>query len=210
MNYKSIGMHQNKLQHIKQLAPRKFARFVDPAIGDGSTLLNIKPSKWLINEEHIATHNMWKMLKHNPKDVIRCLKSDYFDEISQPAHAALFMYIHDNTSIKTNEGFYNQEYFDNLASISKYLGETDGEITNSKYGDFMDSCKADDFVFLDFANLKYHDSKSYVAESLHILDKKNVMWMLVHFNNAHVRATYDIYNKKEMTFNEDLLLIRNY
>jgi site-specific DNA-adenine methylase len=210
MNYKTLISSQNKMQHIRQMVPKKYNRFVDPAIGDGSTFLNIKPSKWLINDEHCATHNMWKMLKTNPKDVIRCLRSDYFDEISQPAHAALFMYIHDNKYIKTQEGFYNNDYFKNLDTISTFLNDTSGDIINIPLQNFVDFCKPDDFLFLDFANLKNNAARSSVTRSLNILDAQNVKWMLIHDNNAYTQITFQAYNKTALIFNEDQLLIRNY
>ena len=211
MNYRSILSSQNKVALIRQRVPVDFKRFVDPAVGDGSIFLHMAPEKWLVNEETSSVHNMWDMVKRNPTEVIRCLQSDFFDEVSKPAHAALYMHIHDYSSIRTHEGFYNNAYFQRIASISEYMNKTEGEIHNKSFADFANGhVDSGDFVFLDYAALKNNDARSVVPDILFDLDKRGVRWMLIHDNNVYVRTMFNRFRSTEMTFNADNLLIQNY
>lgn len=202
---------QNKLGFIRQHAPTDYKRFVNPAVGDGSVFLHMSPQRWLINEEQSSVHNMWSMVKTNPVDVVRCLRSDYFDEISKPAHAALYMYIHYTKSIKKPDGSYNDEYFKNIDTISEYMNTSEGEIYNMPFCEFTDTLvQPGDFMFLDHSDLKNNTARSSVPEVLFNLDKRGVRWMLIHDNNVYVRTMFNRFRSSEISFNSDSLLIKNY
>ena len=103
MLYKSYLVPSKKIKCIQELAPKNYKRFVDPAIHSGSIFVHLAPKKWLINEDTNAIYNMWRVLKDNPVELSRCLRSNFFDEISRPARAAMFMYLQDYKQIIGNQ-----------------------------------------------------------------------------------------------------------
>lgn len=207
MLYKSYLIPNKKLKCIQELAPKNYKRFVDPAIDNGSVFVHLAPKKWLINEDTNAIYNMWRTVKDNPVELSRCLRSNHFDEISKPAHAAMFMYLQDYKHIIGNP----EPYFANIKKISAFMNETEGVVTDIRADDVLNNCtEKDDFVFLDFKNISRSSVKVCMMDAIQSLDEKSVRWMLIHNNNAYVRTQFNNYNIKFDGYDKDELVIMNY
>lgn len=207
MIYKSYLIPTKKIKCIREYVPKNYKRFVDPAIHNGSIFVNLSPEKWLINNENNTIYNMWSVLKDNPIELSRCLSSNYFDEISKPTHAAMFMYLQDYKDIISNP----ELYLNNIKNISRFMNKSDGNIFDMRADDILNNfVEADDFVFLEFKNINRSNVKIHMMDAINSLDDKNVKWMILHNNNAYVRKQFENYNTNIADFNADELIITNY
>jgi DNA adenine methylase len=48
--------------------------YIEPFVGTGALLLNLKPERWIINDLNKDLMNVWKLVKSNPERIIKSFK----------------------------------------------------------------------------------------------------------------------------------------
>lgn len=189
--------NKNKVQFIRNRIPDNYNRYLDPHVGNGSVFMKIKPKKWLINDRNIDRYNMWRSIKRRPDALIKCISSNYFEDVSYHVRAAMFMYI------QYNHHRNNGSFYENISKTSKFMNETDGQISNMEPNDFLfNLVERNDFVYI---------SRPFISmDTLYFLDEKEVKWMAVYPNNFQIRESFKQHNIEPITFNEDEVLVKNF
>lgn len=142
------------------------SRFVDASVGRGKLFNYVRPAKWLINEPSKSKHNIWKCVYDNPEELIKYVKSDKFGNSCQYGNAGLQLYMRDFNEIHKSGGQYNEEYFDNITSLNKYMNSTSGKITNMDLTSLIDEIVVSDFVYIEDMDNIYPIVDNYYIDAI--------------------------------------------
>ncbi len=75
---KWAGGKRQLLSHIIPLIPETFDTYYEPFVGAGAVLLDLQPSKGVINDTNIELMNMYTIIKNAPKQLIEIL--EFFEQ----------------------------------------------------------------------------------------------------------------------------------
>lgn len=64
------GNKSKYLKHILPLFPKSYNTYIEPFVGSGAVFLNIRPTKWIINDINKDIINIWKSVQHDPSNLI--------------------------------------------------------------------------------------------------------------------------------------------
>jgi DNA adenine methylase len=107
--------------------------------------------------------------------------------------------------------FLEQNNYNNLISVSKFLNESSGRILNQDYTKILDKAKQGDFVFLDPPYIEDHDyifnyNKHEKLDSSFIktlykqvknLDARGVKWMMTQSDTKEIKYIFKEYTIKK-------------
>lgn len=85
---KWVGGKRQLLDTINQLIPKNISTYVEPFVGGGAVLFDLKPKKAIINDYNTELINVYKVIRDNPQELLSLLEEhhrrnneDYFYEI---------------------------------------------------------------------------------------------------------------------------------
>jgi DNA adenine methylase len=106
--------------------------------------------------------------------------------------------------------FLQQNNYDNILQVSKFLNNSKGKIFNASYEKILDKAKQNDFVFLDPPYIEKHDynfnyNKDELLDETFIhklyqqvktLDERGVKWLMTQANTQQIKNIFKEYNIK--------------
>ncbi len=69
--FKWQGNKSKQLKHLVKEVPNTFNTYIEPFVGSGALLLNLQPSKWIINDLNKYNYGIWKLIQKNPSKIKR-------------------------------------------------------------------------------------------------------------------------------------------
>ena len=112
---KWVGGKRQLLDIINPLIPKNISTYVEPFVGGGAVLLDLKPKKAIINDYNAELINVYKVIRDNPQELMLLLEKH---------------------QIKNNENYFyeirsldREDSYDDMSSIEKaariiYLNKT--------------------------------------------------------------------------------------
>lgn len=168
-----------KRQLVKLLienAPKSYNTFIEPFVGGGALLINMKPEKAIISDINKELINAYRVISKYLNNLLASLQKhrneeEYFYTVrlQDPSHmtnierASRFIFLNkvcfnglyrENSKGKFNVPFGryknpNIEDSDNLRAVASYLNNADVQIFCQDFKVTSDMAKADDFVYFD-------------------------------------------------------------
>jgi DNA adenine methylase len=85
---KWVGGKTQCLEHIREKLPQKYDTYYEPFLGGAAVLLNLNPTKAVVNDINSELINMYLQVKYQPENVIKFLTSlDNGHEVSEDPKA---------------------------------------------------------------------------------------------------------------------------
>lgn len=176
---KWVGGKRQLLSVLKEHLPKEFERYLEPFVGGGALLLNVKFKTALINDSNKELVNAYQVIKDHLEELIVILKehqlkhdkNHYYTvralrlkDLNKVERAARFIYLNKacfNGLYRVNKknefnvpmgNYENPNILDEegLREVSRFLSEKKVKIFNLPYDQFLKRfSKTSDFIYLD-------------------------------------------------------------
>jgi DNA adenine methylase len=169
-----------KTQYVDKILDKinsiKYKTYIEPFVGGGAVLFNLKPKNAIINDINTNLINVYKVIKSHPNELIKKLKTHintkvkYYEirnidinELDNITAAAIFIYLNKTCFrglYRVNlKGIFNVPFGnyknplicdeDNILNISEYLNNNNVKIMNKSYDQILKLAKKNDIVYMD-------------------------------------------------------------
>ena len=173
---KWAGGKRQILNKIMPLLPESYNTYIEPFVGGGALLFNLKPNRAIINDINKELITSFEVIKDNYLALLKVLntyqkkhsedfyyqKRKYKPRISLNI-AARFMYLNKSCfnglyRVNSRGGFnvpfnksktVNIYELANIKNINKYLNNHDVKIFNQDFASILDKSQENDFIFCD-------------------------------------------------------------